>query len=600
MSTRVCGRCRRPLPVPPSDGSPAAPCPFCAASDGVGRAPAAVAPSAAPARTVQPRSTSSLPAPGMTQSAPPPVYRASPAPPAGAPKAAEPARRPDARDDPAAGKKRAEAFASALVETATRTTPVHSFAVPPEAIPVANQPRRRTPAPASSAQFAAGGATAPPARRATATLASLGPAVATVPAASSVRAVGGGAAAAPLPAAALAPMYAPASSIIHGGAAASAAPAMAAAPAHAYTPTPAPAAAPAAAPVLALVTAPPIGGRTPSPAARSPAESSARGADAWNIGSYLEAPVAASSLPPAAEPIATPLPEEQVSVDSEPVDVELRGAFASTLDRLPARRIGIVLGGALILAAVAVGGFKLLGRSSRLPGGVAGSSAAAVVASAGPAAAKSASPESATALPALVMPEITTKIATDPAPANPETPPAPAPAKAARPSPPEPEAAPPAPVAHESSRAAAAPKTHARTEKAKPAAKATKHAEKRASSSAPKARPHRRVSARASTPEREDSAGSESDRMARAREAYRQGNQRLFSGDAAGAITAYEEMIRLNPKDPAGYRGLGLANAQLGKRTEAVRHLRAYLKHAPNAEDRAIITSRISLLQTLP
>jgi cyclopropane fatty-acyl-phospholipid synthase-like methyltransferase len=34
--------------------------------------------------------------------------------------------------------------------------------------------------------------------------------------------------------------------------------------------------------------------------------------------------------------------------------------------------------------------------------------------------------------------------------------------------------------------------------------------------------------------------------------------------------------------------------------TEAVRHLRAYLKHAPNADDRAIITGRISLLQTLP
>jgi len=88
--------------------------------------------------------------------------------------------------------------------------------------------------------------------------------------------------------------------------------------------------------------------------------------------------------------------------------------------------------------------------------------------------------------------------------------------------------------------------------------------------------------------------------MARAREAYREGNEHLFSGDASGAMAAYEEMVRLNPKDPAGYRGLGLASAQLGKRTEAVRYLRAYLKHAPNADDRAIITSRISLLQTLP
>ena len=59
-------------------------------------------------------------------------------------------------------------------------------------------------------------------------------------------------------------------------------------------------------------------------------------------------------------------------------------------------------------------------------------------------------------------------------------------------------------------------------------------------------------------------------------------------------------MVRLTPKAAAGYRGLGLASAQLGKRTEAVRYLRAYLKHAPNAEDRAIIIGRISLLQTLP
>jgi regulator of sirC expression with transglutaminase-like and TPR domain len=88
--------------------------------------------------------------------------------------------------------------------------------------------------------------------------------------------------------------------------------------------------------------------------------------------------------------------------------------------------------------------------------------------------------------------------------------------------------------------------------------------------------------------------------MARVRDAYREGNERLFKGDAAGAITAYEEMVRLNPKDPAGYRGLGLASAQLGKRTEAVRYLRAYLKHAPNADDRGIIIGRISLLQTLP
>lgn len=196
-------------------------------------------------------------------------------------------------------------------------------------------------------------------------------------------------------------------------------------------------------------------------------------------------------------------------------------------------------------------------------------------------------------------------------------PPAPAKAKPAAAAPPavkprahEPEEAPPAPepapraaIARATSNVSKISKSSSNNHKhaeSKPRAVAS-HATRHASTSSPSSRggSHRRTSASAA--ERGDSsASSESDRMARARAAYREGNEKLFSGDAAGAITAYEEMVRLNPKDPAGYRGLGLASAQLGKRTEAVRYLRAYLKHAPDADDRAIIIGRISLLQTLP
>src|SRR5207237_3288749 len=83
---------------------------------------------------------------------------------------------------------------------------------------------------------------------------------------------------------------------------------------------------------------------------------------------------------------------------------------------------------------------------------------------------------------------------------------------------------------------------------AKPA-KSARHPERQVATSTSRARPRRHVSGPGDAAERDDSGGSESDRLARIRAAYRQGNERLFSGDAAGAITAYEEMVRLNPKD---------------------------------------------------
>jgi tetratricopeptide (TPR) repeat protein len=95
--------------------------------------------------------------------------------------------------------------------------------------------------------------------------------------------------------------------------------------------------------------------------------------------------------------------------------------------------------------------------------------------------------------------------------------------------------------------------------------------------------------------------GSGLDATGRGREAYKRGNERLFSGDAAGAAEAYEEAIHSNPKDPSGYRGLGLAFAQQGKKAEAVRYLKAYLRRgARDAEDRKLISERIQLLGAAP
>ena len=77
---------------------------------------------------------------------------------------------------------------------------------------------------------------------------------------------------------------------------------------------------------------------------------------------------------------------------------------------------------------------------------------------------------------------------------------------------------------------------------------------------------------------------------------YERGNALLFAGDAAGAIAAYRQAVNDAPTDPIGYRGLGLAYEQKGETASAIRALHRYLKLAPRAADRAIISRRIDRL----
>jgi Flp pilus assembly protein TadD len=81
-----------------------------------------------------------------------------------------------------------------------------------------------------------------------------------------------------------------------------------------------------------------------------------------------------------------------------------------------------------------------------------------------------------------------------------------------------------------------------------------------------------------------------------ARASYQRGNALLFAGDPAGAVAAYQKAVELAPADPIGYRGLGLAHEQQGETAAAVRALRKYLKLAPGAADREIISRRITRL----
>jgi regulator of sirC expression with transglutaminase-like and TPR domain len=84
--------------------------------------------------------------------------------------------------------------------------------------------------------------------------------------------------------------------------------------------------------------------------------------------------------------------------------------------------------------------------------------------------------------------------------------------------------------------------------------------------------------------------------IARARSAYLSGNQKLFAGDAEGAVRAYHQALGFYPGYVGGYRGLGLAYAQLGNTPKALDAFRTYVRTVPGARDVALIKKRIARL----
>jgi regulator of sirC expression with transglutaminase-like and TPR domain len=90
---------------------------------------------------------------------------------------------------------------------------------------------------------------------------------------------------------------------------------------------------------------------------------------------------------------------------------------------------------------------------------------------------------------------------------------------------------------------------------------------------------------------------SEDPAIARARTAYLLGNDKLFAGDATAAVEAYREALSVYPGYVGGYRGLGLAYAQLGQTKQALDALKAYVAAVPTAKDAPLIKKRIAHLQ---
>jgi tetratricopeptide (TPR) repeat protein len=169
------------------------------------------------------------------------------------------------------------------------------------------------------------------------------------------------------------------------------------------------------------------------------------------------------------------------------------------------------------------------------------------------------------------------------------TPPEPAPAAAES----TPSAEPAAPAAKPVAKEEFVPPTPvAPVAKEKPArVEKAAHAEKPEKAAQPeKAEPlHSEVKPVTGKPTEED--------FRRANDAYERGNTKLFQGNTAEAINDFNLALKLNPKDPVSHRGLGLAYAQSGKSSEALKHLKAYLKEAPKANDRAVIEKRIEQLK---
>lgn len=70
----------------------------------------------------------------------------------------------------------------------------------------------------------------------------------------------------------------------------------------------------------------------------------------------------------------------------------------------------------------------------------------------------------------------------------------------------------------------------------------------------------------------------------------------LVRGRLEAAKEHYAQAVRLEPREPTGFRGLGLVAARLGQNREAREALRQYLTLAPNAADRSVIAARLASL----
>ncbi len=74
---------------------------------------------------------------------------------------------------------------------------------------------------------------------------------------------------------------------------------------------------------------------------------------------------------------------------------------------------------------------------------------------------------------------------------------------------------------------------------------------------------------------------------------YIDGNALLLKGKFLSSIKLFQKAIKLNPNNPAPYRGLGIAYAQIGSGELSYKYYKTYVKMAPDAEDSEVVRNLI-------
>jgi pSer/pThr/pTyr-binding forkhead associated (FHA) protein len=89
---------------------------------------------------------------------------------------------------------------------------------------------------------------------------------------------------------------------------------------------------------------------------------------------------------------------------------------------------------------------------------------------------------------------------------------------------------------------------------------------------------------------------SPAEKAAKLRELEAQATKQLFSGKVGGAIRSLREALAIDPKRASVHKQLGLAYERQKKSSLAVKHLKAYLRLSPGAQDKAVIRGKIDSL----
>ena len=268
--------------------------------------------------------------------------------------------------------------------------------------------------------------------------------------------------------------------------------------------------------------------------------------------------------------VATPVstPAQAATRPEQSSHPSVHGELSATTQQPSAggRRVGFIVVGATLLAALAGGAWVVMSPKSDMPVGPPVNVAPSETRPALTPAAATGTPSAATGMPS--GPTVT--------PPKVEAPPAEAPKVEAPKAPAEPkteDAIPPSPTTVQAP--APPPKSHKHHDAARPAV----------------AKPSAPVAASASPPATPEPAAAKPPTAPKT--AFAEGEALFRSGDVDGALAKYQDAARANPSDAKAQKMIGKCYNRLGLHDRAVPYLKKYLELAPDAPDKAFIQAQI-------